>query len=461
MKKKEYLIDTSVIIENPANNLYHLFQNGENNIYITEIVLKELDKHKTSQNQEVGIAARTFFRAINNSKFKKVKKKKILNGDTLFKANLFFEEINSNIKIFILKRDKYKEDSYQNDFKIMEVAKDYKLTLVTNDTSFKVIGLSEGIKAQSLKYNSVLSPENISFSKEINLEEDSLNNLHNMVDIKNWNQLYINIINDKKELTGKQLFFIKKNNHFEKIRSEKEEFKELYIKPKNLEQKFYVELLESKFNIMVVTGSTGSGKTLLAVQEAMRRVKDKNDPINGIVYMRYTVNTNDKFAELGYRSGNEEQKLGYYNYPLYSAINFILENKMKKEKESAKKIEEIKSYGINKNEETEKIIKDYNISITDIAHARGITISNKIVIFDEVQNAPNSILKLIGTRLGDNSPIILMGDFKQVDHPYLSKEKNALVTMLRLAEKSNDIAAIQLKSTVRSEVAEWFEQNLK
>jgi PhoH-like ATPase len=455
---KKYLIDTSVIIDNPAQNLYKIYQNGNNDIYITDIILKELDKHKTSINNEVGISARSFFRAINKNKFKEVKNKAILKGDRVYKVKLYFEEINQNIKIFIIKRKRYKED-FNNDFKIMEIGIDYKLKLLTNDISFKVNALSNGLHVESMKYDTVLSPENISFFKKVKIEKTkNYIDLINSLNIEKYiTQLEVIFINNEVE-TGEKKYLIRNGNSFTEIRTEKSDFKELKIKPINIEQKFYIELLQKNFKILVVSGSTGSGKTLMAIQEAMRRVKDQKDPINGIVYMRYTINTNDKFAELGFRAGDQNQKLNFYNYPLYSALNFILEKRKKEDKK------ETDFSGIDKNEETEKLMKDFNISVTDIAHARGITISNKIVIFDEVQNTPNSILKLIGTRMGDNTKIILMGDFKQVDHPYLTKERNALVTMLRIAKESNNnniISAIQLKTTVRSEVAEWFEENIK
>ncbi len=69
-------------------------------------------------------------------------------------------------------------------------------------------------------------------------------------------------------------------------------------------------------------------------------------------------------------------------------------------------------------------------------------------------------LKLIGTRVGKGSIIILMGDYRQVDHPYLTKNRNALVKMLQKAKENDKIAAIQLTKTIRSEIASWFQENI-
>jgi len=69
-------------------------------------------------------------------------------------------------------------------------------------------------------------------------------------------------------------------------------------------------------------------------------------------------------------------------------------------------------------------------------------------------------LKLIGTRIGKGSKLVLMGDFRQVDHPYLTKNRNALVAMLKKAEEDDSIAAIQLRNTIRSDIANWFQENI-
>lgn len=59
--------------------------------------------------------------------------------------------------------------------------------------------------------------------------------------------------------------------------------------------------------------------------------------VDGIVYLRNTITANDKEAELGFRKGDEDQKLHYFMYPLFSSINFIIERL--KEHSLAKRIE--------------------------------------------------------------------------------------------------------------------------
>jgi len=82
------------------------------------------------------------------------------------------------------------------------------------------------------------------------------------------------------------------------------------------------------------------------------------------------------------------------------------------------------------------------------------------VIIDEAQNMTNATMKLIGTRMGDETRLVVMGDPHQIDHPFLSKRRNALVTMLHKAQQSDFLAGIQLRHTIRSEIANWFDRNL-
>lgn len=491
MERKSFVIDTSVILDSPQN-IIALYQNGNNDLYITDIILKELNKHKEDPQGEKGFYARAFARSLDRgllkTKPKLTKRPKKRKGgikkhprkqpeeEVLFENDIkqsftcIFDGCEQPIVINIISRKEYQRDSFSNDLKIIEVALDYDYEIVSNDIYLKLEALARGVEANSMNKDTVQNPEDILFDKTITFdtefedEESLMEGLEKYKnELKNWNQVKVKYNN-----SGKRDYFMvkeyKSDETTEKV-FKKIDFKDmekLYrIHPINEEQKFYAEMLSSRdLKIAVVTGSTGSGKTLMALQEGMRRVKDKNDPIDGIVYMRNTVTANDKAAELGFRKGDQDQKLGYFAYPLYGAINFILEKTLPKDKKVDFHEEKEKRDKPTKQDYTDTVMQDFNIEVMDIAHARGITISNKFVIFDEVQNASNSTVKLIGTRMGKDSIIVLMGDFKQVDHPYLSRNRNGLVYLLKNAKEKGEIAAIQLKKTIRSEIADWFENNL-
>lgn len=452
MKKydKCYMIDTSVIINNPEQNLSKLSQGNKNALVITDIVLQELDRHKTSLKNDVSWASRVFADMIKNSDFsleKKLNEKEALGNDFIYKAILTTKS--EEIDLFIIFRRNYKEETLKSssvdDAKIIEVAYDYKCDCVTNDTYFKVLAKSIGVKNVSfLKWNSLSDPDSIKSSFTVNDKDLDVSSF------KKWDQVTVaetkmyglNVLDN-----GNYSYYISNGQDLLKQDMNDQDFSKKLVKPQGIEQKFYTRLLESNFKVMLVSGSTGSGKTLLALQEGLSRVKDPNSPIDGIVYMRYTINVEDKFSALGYRKGDESTKLGYFNYPLYGALKFIADKGRKRKSDD----EEF---------DLDKLIKENNIEFLDIAHARGITRDNKFIIFDEIQNAPDPIIKLIGTRIGENSCIVFMGDHKQVDHPYLTKERNGLITLLKLSEKDSMITNVKLTKTIRSELAEWFEENI-
>lgn len=497
-QKKRFLLDTSVIIDSPEN-LVSLYQNGENELFITDIVLKELNGHKEDSVNEKGFMARSFIRSLDQgilqteranvknaklvskgSKKQAHQHKVIVNeaetvkksGDSIHVFKCLFEGFTTPISLFVVNRIKYEPVNNSNDLKIAEIAKDYDLELITNDISLKIIGLSAGITASSMKKDRVDSPENITFQKIYFATPDKLESVRKEIISKerNGNQIILKELLPKeganKNLdvpSAREEYYLVNGTGLMPVDGESEgsQYKDYRVKPMNIEQKFYLNLLRHNSDILVVTGSTGSGKTLMALQEGIRRVSDKDDKIDGIVYMRNTITANDHVAELGFRKGDQATKLGYFAYPLFGAINFILENSFGKGKEKLGDVSDVnKRNATTQEDHTTEFMAKYNIEVMDIAHARGITISNKFIIFDELQNASLATLKLVGSRVGKNSKLILMGDYLQVDHPYLTKNRNALVSMLQVAMKDARVSAIQLKETIRSATADWFQKSI-
>ena len=457
-KRKNFIVDTSVIIDNPFN-LIKLSKKGKNKIFITEVVIEELDKHKTSINDLVAIPAREFFRNFNDSAYKKSKEKTRKKKDKIYEVE--FNIDNEKVIIYVISRIKYLQKTLLskslNDEKIREVAKNYGLIAITNDISFKFKAMTMGIKSESIHWDSIENLEDINFKFNENIVEEDSNEKFLVEKYRKWSQLCVNYIDkDTKELNGKRKYFIVGDNKLIDISNN--DYSRYEVKPLNMEQKFLIHMLESDFKIMTISGKTGSGKTLLSLQEGMRRVRDKNSKIDGIVYMRFTVNAEDKFSSLGYRKGSDEQKTDRFNYPMYNAINLILDQRMGKVNTNEKQ----SVISIKKNELTEKFLKDYNIEFLDIASSRGITLKRKYIIFDEIQNAPNLFLKLIGTRVGEDSVLVLAGDPGQVDHPHLSEKRNGLITMLKATVEDKDKypCAIKLERTVRSETAKWYDSHI-
>lgn len=481
---KYYILDTSVILDD-ANNILRLYDNGNNTVIITDVVLSELNNRKEDARTEAGFRAREFFRFSDNDDGCKVelddiafpktlRKNSINHDDDYYKMIIQYPQSESveaqdlSVPLYVIQRNdyettkKYTEKHGLNDAKIGEIAKAYDLTLVTNDIAFKISASIANIPAQTLQHEKVNNPDDISFEQNIQYQVDE--SYPSSTDYCNFTQITLTELDNstQKEVyeTGIQQHAFSMNRSLEILNFDDrfgEHFNPNLIRPINLEQKFFFSMLTHPLsNITVATGATGSGKTLIALQAGLEMVND--GIVEGIVYARNTVTANDQHSELGFRKGDEGEKLGYFMYPLYSAINFTIEHM--KNNSFDPNVEYSGDTNSVKKESATALFMEHNaIEVMDIAHLRGTTISKKFVIIDETQNMTNATLKLIGTRMGEGTKLAILGDTHQIDHPFLSKRRNALVSLLKKAEKDDFVAGIQLHHTIRSQTADWFDKN--
>lgn len=482
--QKCYLLDTSVILDDPTNIL-RISKENQNAVVITNIVLAELNNKKDDVRSEAGFRAREFFRLADVAFGEPIAAIELpaciletldtdqCKNDRYYRLDLRFDRSlhggeDSLTALFIIHREHYRvansfsEAKGLNDAKIGEIAHDYDLTLLTNDMSFRIASEIRGIPTQSIRNSSVEAPEQINFAYTYVYTDTPVfptDIEHHSFEQFTFVQNATSTTDETYE-TGIQRHAMSVNGQLEWCDFDRrfgEHFDERLVRPLNVEQKFYYSMMTHPHNyVTVVAGSTGSGKTLVALQAGLEMVSE--GIVEGIVYARNTVTSNDQQAELGFRKGDEEQKLGYFMYPLYSAINFTIENQSKYSIDA--RVEYTgNTNSVKRENATEIFMKKYNIEVMDIAHLRGTTISRKFVIIDEAQNMTNATLKLIGTRMGEETRLIVMGDPGQIDHPFLSKRRNALVTLLNKAQHSDFIAGIQLRHTIRSQVADWFDKN--
>ena len=152
------------------------------------------------------------------------------------------------------------------------------------------------------------------------------------------------------------------------------------------------EQKSAKSNILMhpynfVVGKAGSGKTLLAVQIALDMFFTRQ--VNKIVITRPTVSNEDN----GYLPGSLNEKMEPWLVPIRSNMRKVY----------------------NKPTILDKMEKDENIELVSLAHFRGRTFDNSVVIVDEFQNLTKQQLGMVLGRLGKNSIMILTGDPQQID----------------------------------------------
>jgi phosphate starvation-inducible PhoH-like protein len=145
------------------------------------------------------------------------------------------------------------------------------------------------------------------------------------------------------------------------------------------------QILKHPFNFIV--GKAGSGKTLLAVQVALDQFFKRN--FDKIIITRPTISTEDN----GFLPGSEKEKMEPWLVPIRSNMRKVY----------------------NKPPVLERMETNEEVELVSLAHFRGRTFDNSVVIIDEFQNLTRAQLAMVLGRLGKNSIMILCGDNQQID----------------------------------------------
>lgn len=190
------------------------------------------------------------------------------------------------------------------------------------------------------------------------------------------------------------------NIHF--LNQNKTSKKRVQIYPKNISQESYLlKLNDDQKHIVFAIGPAGTGKTMLAVQWAIDELR-YGENIDKIIITRPAVSVDEQH---GFLPGDLNQKMEPWTRPIFDVF---------KENFCAK--------------EVERQIREEIVEVAPLAYMRGRTFKNAVIIADEMQNATPSQMKMLLTRLGEGSKMIVTGDLQQADRP----SNNGLLEFLGL-----------------------------
>ena len=179
--------------------------------------------------------------------------------------------------------------------------------------------------------------------------------------------------------------------------------------PKSLNQEKYIELLEQDSKLIIfASGPAGTGKTMLAVLAALKAYKEGE--INKIVITRPAVGVDDE--QHGFLPGTLNQKMEPWTRPIFDIIGEYY-----------------------RPQEIAKMLEEQQIEIAPLAFMRGRTFKQSWIIADEMQNATPSQMKMLLTRLGEGSKIVVTGDTQQTDRKI---KDNGLLDFQQLVAKYQD-----------------------
>ena len=178
------------------------------------------------------------------------------------------------------------------------------------------------------------------------------------------------------------------------------------IIPRNRSQEKYIlELLDDTKNIVFGIGPAGTGKTLLACQTAVKAFL--NGDVEKIVVTRPAVSADE---DLGFLPGTLEEKMAPWTRPIFDVFReYFYSN------------------------EIESMISEGVIEISPLAYMRGRTFKNSYIIADEMQNATPNQMKMLLTRIGTGSSMIVTGDLAQAD----KLKDNGLIDFVNHLKTSN------------------------
>ena len=160
------------------------------------------------------------------------------------------------------------------------------------------------------------------------------------------------------------------------------------VVPRSLNQRVYLEKIE-KHDMVFGIGPAGTGKTYLAVAQAVAMLVNKS--VARIVLARPAVEAGEK---LGFLPGDLQEKVDPYLRPLYDALYDLLDY-----------------------EKVARFFERSAIEVAPIAFMRGRTLNDAFVIIDEAQNTTTEQMKMVLTRIGFGSKVVITGDITQIDLP--------------------------------------------
>jgi phosphate starvation-inducible PhoH-like protein len=187
------------------------------------------------------------------------------------------------------------------------------------------------------------------------------------------------------------------------------------LRPRTLKQKAYVEAIE-RHDLTFALGPAGTGKTFLAAVQAVRALQERR--VERLILTRPAVEAGER---LGFLPGDLQQKVDPYLRPLYDALHTLLGQ-----------------------ERTGALIEKNVIEVAPLAYMRGRTLAEAFVILDEAQNTTPAQMRMVLTRLGEGSRMVVTGDPTQIDLP--RGQLSGLIEAAQVLEGVEGIAVCRLSA---------------
>ena len=468
---KLFVLDTNVLLHDPTC----LFRFEEHDIFLPMIVLEELDAHKNGMNEVARNARQTsrILDALASHQGADITAGLPLNSTGHREANgrLFFQTQllnytlptilpqdkadNQILGVVEALREKYAAQGNESHASAREVV------LVSKDINMRVKSRALGLATDDYQNDKTLADGDLLYAGVMILPANFWTT-HGKT-VESWQQgihtfysvtgpivpsllinqfIYFELPGEPSlyarvtEIRGRTAIFktLKDYNHLKNA--------VWGITSRNREQNFALNLLmDPEIDFVTLTGTAGTGKTLMALASGLTQVLDERR-YSEIIMTRATVSVGE---DIGFLPGTEEEKMG----PWMGALDDNLEVLGKTDG----------SAGEWGRAATNELIRS-RIKIKSMNFMRGRTFLNKYVIIDEAQNLTPKQMKTLITRAGPGTKIICMGNIAQIDTPYLTEGSSGLTYAVDKFKGWQHSGHITLARGERSRLADFASEVL-
>ncbi|OGW25791.1 MAG: hypothetical protein A2X55_01755 [Nitrospirae bacterium GWB2_47_37] len=409
--KKTFVLDTNVLIHDPES----IFKFEENNVIIPMPVIEELDKLKKGHG-EIAYSARHALKNIDL-----LRERGNIAGGVLL-------ETGGTVTVEYIP---HLSDALSPDNKIITTA--MRILESTNKDKYRPVILVSKDTAVRIK------------SESVGLYAEDYKNDKTAVF-----QQYGNVLGDNDYTNG--ILSVRYKHSMEDIHRIHGEDKRSRVKrgksleniiPKNIEQECAIDaLVNPDIEVVALTGSAGTGKTVLALAAGVHQTTKKSPLYEQVLVARPVVPMGN---DLGYLPGDIDEKLAPWMQPIFDNLEVIVNTPTGQFKDNT---------AISKYKNYQYLIESGILQIEALTYIRGRSLPKRYFIIDEAQNLRPLDVKTIITRCGEGTKIVFTGDLHQIDTPYLDAMSNGLAYLIGRFINEENFCYLNLKESVRSRLAE-------
>jgi PhoH-like ATPase len=339
---------------------------------------------------------------------------------------------------------------------LKDQARDHEIILISKDINLRIKATILGIKTEDYANDRVVDDLDLLFSGSCQLAGDFWE-AHGK-QIESWQEegkayYEVESLNDE-EWYPNQFIYI--DSEFEAIVRRKNETGFLIevcqnyygqrhsvwgITALNREQNFALNLLmDPEIDFVTLSGSAGTGKTLLALAAGLTQTLDQG-LYKEIIMTRVTIPIGE---DIGFLPGTEEEKMTPWMGALIDNMEVLTGSDQKDSWEQAA---------------TNDLLRN-RIKIRSLNFMRGRTFQNKYIIIDEAQNLTSKQMKTLVTRSGTGTKIVCLGNLKQIDTPYLTETTSGMTYVVDRFKHWEHSGHITLMNVERSRLADYASEVL-